>query len=189
MQFLSVTLSVSFFSSMVSSYLVHHGYCATATAFARMAETPIQEEQASIKNRQSKVDSPLPSPSLSHLSLILLSGSWQPWVTCQESVQLRSSPEDQPTAQPQALLLSLFQGHTVQKDSPAAWECLGAASLVHTLVAWHRLGPGMAGSSSMLFSFLLHPGFHSASCSRSSRKSVFASYQFSALPLPPFTQP
>lgn len=46
---------------MVSSYLVHHGYCATATAFARMTETPIQEEQASIKNRQSKVDS---SPSI-----------------------------------------------------------------------------------------------------------------------------
>ncbi|XP_066874440.1 ran-binding protein 10 isoform X1 [Kogia breviceps] len=38
--------------NMVSSYLVHHGYCATATAFARMTETPIQEEQASIKNRQ-----------------------------------------------------------------------------------------------------------------------------------------
>uniref|UniRef100_A0A4X2M223 RAN binding protein 10 n=1 Tax=Vombatus ursinus TaxID=29139 RepID=A0A4X2M223_VOMUR len=38
--------------NMVSSYLVHHGYCATATAFARMTETTIQEEQASIKNRQ-----------------------------------------------------------------------------------------------------------------------------------------
>uniref|UniRef100_A0A452RM82 B30.2/SPRY domain-containing protein n=1 Tax=Ursus americanus TaxID=9643 RepID=A0A452RM82_URSAM len=60
--------------NMVSSYLVHHGYCATATAFARMTETPIQEEQASIKNRQSKVDSPLPSPSFPHLSLTLLFG-------------------------------------------------------------------------------------------------------------------
>lgn len=40
--------------SMVSSYLVHHGYCATATAFARATETKIQEDQASIKNRQSE---------------------------------------------------------------------------------------------------------------------------------------
>ncbi|MBN3317870.1 RBP10 protein, partial [Atractosteus spatula] len=38
--------------NMVSSYLVHHGYCATATAFARATETMIQEEQSSIKNRQ-----------------------------------------------------------------------------------------------------------------------------------------
>uniref|UniRef100_A0A6I8PJT8 RAN binding protein 10 n=1 Tax=Ornithorhynchus anatinus TaxID=9258 RepID=A0A6I8PJT8_ORNAN len=38
--------------NMVSSYLVHHGYCATATAFARITETTIQEEQTSIKNRQ-----------------------------------------------------------------------------------------------------------------------------------------
>lgn len=41
--------------SMVSSYLVHHGYCATATAFARATETKIQEDQASIKNRQSEL--------------------------------------------------------------------------------------------------------------------------------------
>lgn len=40
--------------SMVSSYLVHHGYCATAMAFARATETMIQEDQTSIKNRQSK---------------------------------------------------------------------------------------------------------------------------------------
>ncbi|KAM9807952.1 ran-binding protein 10 [Neosynchiropus ocellatus] len=38
--------------NMVSSYLVHHGYCATATAFARATETTIQEDPASIKNRQ-----------------------------------------------------------------------------------------------------------------------------------------
>uniref|UniRef100_H2SM08 RAN binding protein 10 n=1 Tax=Takifugu rubripes TaxID=31033 RepID=H2SM08_TAKRU len=38
--------------NMVSSYLVHHGYCATATAFARATETKIQEDQTSIKNRQ-----------------------------------------------------------------------------------------------------------------------------------------
>ncbi|KAG8144022.1 hypothetical protein E2320_001153, partial [Naja naja] len=37
---------------MVSSYLVHHGYCATATAFARVTESTVQEEQISIKNRQ-----------------------------------------------------------------------------------------------------------------------------------------
>jgi hypothetical protein len=55
-------LELFFFSSMVSSYLVHHGYCSTATAFARMTETPIQEEQASIKNRQSKVNFSLLMP-------------------------------------------------------------------------------------------------------------------------------
>ncbi|XP_040471594.1 ran-binding protein 10 isoform X4 [Falco naumanni] len=38
--------------NMVSSYLVHHGYCSTATAFARVTDTTIQEEQTSIKNRQ-----------------------------------------------------------------------------------------------------------------------------------------
>ncbi|XP_065516996.1 ran-binding protein 10-like [Lathamus discolor] len=38
--------------NMVSSYLVHHWYCSTATAFARVTDTTIQEEQNSIKNRQ-----------------------------------------------------------------------------------------------------------------------------------------
>ncbi|XP_062442207.1 ran-binding protein 10 isoform X6 [Rhea pennata] len=38
--------------NMVSSYLVHHGYCSTAAAFARITDTTIQEEQTSIKNRQ-----------------------------------------------------------------------------------------------------------------------------------------
>uniref|UniRef100_A0A6Q2XNW7 Ran-binding protein 10 n=1 Tax=Esox lucius TaxID=8010 RepID=A0A6Q2XNW7_ESOLU len=38
--------------NMVSTYLVHHGYCATATAFARATETLIQEDHSSIKNRQ-----------------------------------------------------------------------------------------------------------------------------------------
>lgn len=54
--FKSFIYSYSFnvFFSMVSSYLVHHGYCATAMAFARATETMIQEDQASIKNRQSK---------------------------------------------------------------------------------------------------------------------------------------
>ncbi|XP_069709812.1 ran-binding protein 9 isoform X4 [Phaenicophaeus curvirostris] len=37
---------------MVSSYLVHHGYCATAEAFARSTEETVLEELASIKNRQ-----------------------------------------------------------------------------------------------------------------------------------------
>ncbi|XP_078544114.1 ran-binding protein 9 isoform X1 [Lissotriton helveticus] len=37
---------------MVSSYLVHHGYCATAEAFARSTDQTVQEELASIKNRQ-----------------------------------------------------------------------------------------------------------------------------------------
>uniref|UniRef100_A0A673C9E2 RAN binding protein 10 n=1 Tax=Sphaeramia orbicularis TaxID=375764 RepID=A0A673C9E2_9TELE len=38
--------------ALLSPYLVHHGYCATATAFARATETMIQEDQTSIKNRQ-----------------------------------------------------------------------------------------------------------------------------------------
>lgn len=50
-----ITAWTCFVFSMVSSYLVHHGYCATATAFARATETKIQEDQTSIKNRQSKL--------------------------------------------------------------------------------------------------------------------------------------
>lgn len=50
----SWSFCIFFCSSMVSSYLVHHGYCSTATAFARVTDTTIQEEQTSIKNRQSK---------------------------------------------------------------------------------------------------------------------------------------
>uniref|UniRef100_A0A8C4XC27 RAN binding protein 9 n=1 Tax=Erpetoichthys calabaricus TaxID=27687 RepID=A0A8C4XC27_ERPCA len=37
---------------MVSSYLVHHGYCATAEAFAKSTDQAVHEELASIKNRQ-----------------------------------------------------------------------------------------------------------------------------------------
>uniref|UniRef100_A0A2M3Z038 Putative ran-binding protein n=1 Tax=Anopheles braziliensis TaxID=58242 RepID=A0A2M3Z038_9DIPT len=37
---------------MVSSYLVHHGYSATAEAFARTTGQPMQEDMTSIKNRQ-----------------------------------------------------------------------------------------------------------------------------------------
>ena len=43
-----------FILRMVSSYLVHHGYCATAEAFARSTDQTVLEELASIKNRQSK---------------------------------------------------------------------------------------------------------------------------------------
>lgn len=43
-----------FIFRMVSSYLVHHGYCATAEAFARSTDQTVLEELASIKNRQSK---------------------------------------------------------------------------------------------------------------------------------------
>lgn len=39
---------------MVSSYLVHHGYSATAEAFARTTGQPMQEDMTSIKNRQSE---------------------------------------------------------------------------------------------------------------------------------------
>ncbi|XP_073953128.1 ran-binding protein M isoform X4 [Choristoneura fumiferana] len=37
---------------MVSTYLVHHGYCSTAQAFSRATAMPIQEDITSIKNRQ-----------------------------------------------------------------------------------------------------------------------------------------
>ncbi|XP_045778076.1 ran-binding protein 9 isoform X1 [Maniola jurtina] len=37
---------------MVSTYLVHHGYCSTAVAFTRATGQPIDEDIASIKNRQ-----------------------------------------------------------------------------------------------------------------------------------------
>lgn len=39
---------------MVSTYLVHHGYCNTAEAFAHITEQPFNEDIVSIKNRQSK---------------------------------------------------------------------------------------------------------------------------------------
>ncbi|KAL4234621.1 Ran-binding protein 10 [Mactra antiquata] len=38
--------------SIVSTYLVHHGYCATAEAFAKSTGQKIDEEITSIKNRQ-----------------------------------------------------------------------------------------------------------------------------------------
>ena len=37
----------------MSTYLVHHGYCATAEAFARNTGQAFEEELTSIKNRQS----------------------------------------------------------------------------------------------------------------------------------------
>lgn len=40
---------------MVASYLVHHSYCATAEAFAKSTDQAVQEELASIKNRQSEL--------------------------------------------------------------------------------------------------------------------------------------
>ncbi|KAG8442368.1 hypothetical protein GDO86_011241 [Hymenochirus boettgeri] len=42
----------SIIQRMVSSYLVHHGYCSTAEAFAKSTDQTVQEELASIKNRQ-----------------------------------------------------------------------------------------------------------------------------------------
>ncbi|KAJ8272923.1 hypothetical protein GJAV_G00095020 [Gymnothorax javanicus] len=42
----------SMIQRMVASYLVHHGYCATAEAFAKSTDQAVQEELASIKNRQ-----------------------------------------------------------------------------------------------------------------------------------------
>jgi len=40
---------------MVSTYLVHHGYCATAESFAHGTGQVFDEEITSIKNRQSKL--------------------------------------------------------------------------------------------------------------------------------------
>ena len=39
---------------MVQTYLVHHGYCATAEAFANSTGIGIEEDLASIRSRQSK---------------------------------------------------------------------------------------------------------------------------------------
>lgn len=46
-------LCVYVYFSIVSTYLVHHGYCATAEAFAKSTGQKIDEEITSIKNRQS----------------------------------------------------------------------------------------------------------------------------------------
>ena len=68
--------------------------------------------------------------------------------------------------------------------------CLHAGVLMHSLMAGCKLGPvWLATPASMLVSFPRHDGFHLAPHSWSSGKSVFASYQSSALPCPPFTQP
>ena len=40
--------------SMVSTYLIHHGYFSTAEAFSHITEEPLNEDLTSIKNRQSK---------------------------------------------------------------------------------------------------------------------------------------
>ena len=39
---------------MVSTYLVHHGYCSTAEAFASSTGQVFEEDLNSIKNRQSE---------------------------------------------------------------------------------------------------------------------------------------
>ncbi|CAH1954721.1 unnamed protein product [Acanthoscelides obtectus] len=39
-------------NKMVSTYLIHHGYCNTAEAFAQITEQPFNEDMTSIKNRQ-----------------------------------------------------------------------------------------------------------------------------------------
>ncbi|KAJ8926994.1 hypothetical protein NQ314_020555 [Rhamnusium bicolor] len=39
-------------NKMVSTYLIHHGYCNTAEAFAHITEQPFNEDIGSIKNRQ-----------------------------------------------------------------------------------------------------------------------------------------
>lgn len=49
---------------MVASYLVHHSYCATAEAFAKSTDQAVQEELASIKNRQSELFDEVPGVTL-----------------------------------------------------------------------------------------------------------------------------
>uniref|UniRef100_A0A8C6ZYW2 RAN binding protein 9 n=1 Tax=Nothoprocta perdicaria TaxID=30464 RepID=A0A8C6ZYW2_NOTPE len=61
---------------MVSSYLVHHGYCATAEAFARSTDQTVLEELASIKNRQSKAVKLVLYPSLLEKNPNLLFVFW-----------------------------------------------------------------------------------------------------------------
>lgn len=51
---MSTKLSVFFcLLRLVSTYLVHHGYSATAEVFAQTTGQPISEDLSSIKNRQS----------------------------------------------------------------------------------------------------------------------------------------
>ena len=47
-------MSVVSICRIVSTYLVHHGYCGTAEAFSRSTGQSIEEEMSSIKHRQSK---------------------------------------------------------------------------------------------------------------------------------------
>ena len=54
---LKLTYSLSCFfifvyTRIVSAYLVHHGYCATAETFANSTGQSIAEELSSIRNRQ-----------------------------------------------------------------------------------------------------------------------------------------
>lgn len=51
---------------MIATYLVHHGYCATAEAFARSTGQEFGEEVASIKNRQRKFNFSNTSPNSSN---------------------------------------------------------------------------------------------------------------------------
>lgn len=51
---ISLYMMVGNFRRMVSTYLVHHGYCNTAEAFAHITDQPFTEDLTSIKNRQSK---------------------------------------------------------------------------------------------------------------------------------------
>ena len=53
-QYMIVFLYFHIIVRIVSTYLVHHGYCATAEAFAKSTGQSFTEELASIKNRQSE---------------------------------------------------------------------------------------------------------------------------------------
>jgi hypothetical protein len=49
-----ITLHLQFiFFRMVMSYLVHHGYCSTAEAFAKTCGQIVAEDLVSMQNRQS----------------------------------------------------------------------------------------------------------------------------------------
>lgn len=54
-QAINLILFVTHFS-MVQSYLVHHGYSATAETFAKTTGQGLAEDLTSIKNRQSELE-------------------------------------------------------------------------------------------------------------------------------------